>query len=416
MPDNPENRVLTEKALREYAEREIPNAEDPWPGIRQRIQAIPSRREAGPRPEPERASAPRPGRRWPPRLVPGTPLGYALAILSVLILAVGVYAASGPIRGLSQQGLPGGVGSGERSGSESQSAPDEQGVTDEWAEDLLRQTAPALAEADLDVRLNETRTVGGIRVTLERAYADEDNVVIVYSASGWNNQPAQAPGPAVLSLTRLTDDGDTTFESLNGFGVVTDPADQSIKVASEATVTFFDPSERLESPGRHDFQVSMELDTSPGQSNRRDGGSAGQLETITFDFTVPVRELDVIDVGQTVEANGIRMTLDRVENSPARTRAFLCMDPPQDEKYTWLPLVERTDIAPGAVFENESLRDIEPENPTGCVGYNLLRPLYDKPGVHSFTVTEIEGRARDGASPKRTVRGPWNFEFEIPDP
>lgn len=113
MPDNPENRVLTEKTLREYAEREVPDTEDPWPGIRQRIQAVPACRGT----EPEMTSASGPGRRWPPQLVPGTLLGYALAVLSVLILAMGVYTASGPIRELSRQGLPGGVGSGERSAS-----------------------------------------------------------------------------------------------------------------------------------------------------------------------------------------------------------------------------------------------------------------------------------------------------------
>jgi hypothetical protein len=415
MPDNPQNRILTEKAIREYAEREVPNSQDPWPGIRQRIQAVPARREAGPRPEPERTSASGPGHRWLPRLVPGTPLGYALAVLSVLILAVGVYAASEPIRELSQHGLPGGVGSGERSGSESQPGPDEQergqqGVPDEWAEDLLRQTASEIAEADLDVRLNETRTVGGITVTLERAYADEDNVVIVYSASGWNNQPAQAPGPAVISLTRLEDGSGTTYEPVASLGAVTDPADQSVKVASEAAVEFFDPSEKLEFPGEHNFRLNLELDPSPGQSA---DGAAEELKTLTFDFSIPVRGIDVIDVGQTVEANGIRMTLARVENSPARTQAFLCFDPPQDEKYNWLPLAKRPII--DDFFMNASLWDTEPEAPTGCVSYDLYRSLYDKPGVHSFTVTEIEGRTHADPYPERTIRGPWTFEFEVPE-
>jgi hypothetical protein len=409
MPADREKKVLTEKELREYAERAVPAAEDPWPAIRQRLQT-----EL--RPEPERASASGPERGWPPQLVPSTPLGYALAVLSVLILAVGAYAASGPVRELSRQGLLGGPepGHGEGSGVEEQPNPGEQGherqgVPDQWAEDLLRWNTPEVREANLDVRLNETRTVGRITVALERAYADEGNVVIVYSTSGWDNQE----GHSGLAMPTLSDESGATFESVGNSGMVTDPMRESI-VGKDATIEVLEPSEKLEASGRHEFRLRTQLDPSYGTSDGQGNGATEAAKTLTFDFAIPVHELDVIDVGQTVEANEISMTLDRVENSPARSQAILCFDPPQDEKYIWLPLTKRPII--NDFFLNESLHRTEPEEPTGCVGYDLYSSLYDNPGAHSITVTKIEGRTRAYTKPEETISGPWTFEFETPEP
>lgn len=107
------------------------------------------------------------------------------------------------------------------------------------------------------------------------------------------------------------------------------------------------------------------------------------------------------------------MTLERVENSPARTEAILCFEPSRDEKYTWVPVVPRPDIAESDVFSRESLYGA-PIEKVGCVGYDLFRSVYDQPGHHSLTVTRIEGRSPSSDDPelmqlRETIDGPRTF-------
>jgi len=89
-----------ERVLRECAESGVPETAAPWPAIRERLGgqgmdgARASEARAG---EGRAADAPRARR---PLLVPDRPLGWALAALSVLILGLGAYAASGPVREL----------------------------------------------------------------------------------------------------------------------------------------------------------------------------------------------------------------------------------------------------------------------------------------------------------------------------
>ena len=103
-----------ERVLRECAESGVPETAAPWPAIRERVVgretdgAQASEARAG---EGRAADAPRARR---PLLVPNRPLGWALAALSVLILGLGAYAASGLVRELVGVGPlgPGSPGSG----------------------------------------------------------------------------------------------------------------------------------------------------------------------------------------------------------------------------------------------------------------------------------------------------------------
>ncbi len=89
-----------ERVLRECAESGVPETASPWPVIRERLgwrdpeeaRASEARTNEG-----RAAEAPHVRR---PLLVPDRPLGWALAVLSVLILGLGAYAASGPVREL----------------------------------------------------------------------------------------------------------------------------------------------------------------------------------------------------------------------------------------------------------------------------------------------------------------------------
>jgi Ca2+-binding RTX toxin-like protein len=102
-----------ERVLRECAEAGVPGTASPWPEIRERVvgRETDGTQASGARAN-ENPAADAPGTRRP-LLVPDRPLGWALAVLSVLILGFSAYAASGPVRELFGGGPlgPGAAGS-----------------------------------------------------------------------------------------------------------------------------------------------------------------------------------------------------------------------------------------------------------------------------------------------------------------
>lgn len=347
-----------EDALRACADAGVPETIVPWLEIRERVLA-------------ER----RPARRS--RFVPRTWTGLAFAVLLVMLFGTVGFAATG------------------------------------WIDEILQNSAPEIVEDNLGVPLNERQTVDGVTFTLERAYADEGNVVVGYSIEGFENWNSGYPtsGP-----TAMVDGSDRTFEYVGGGGIGTDPTYNTKGGERLSDLAFFDPSNQLDPAAEHQFRFELKLNRKTGGEEQGEGSSGRTvIDTLAFDFRIPVHKLDVTVVGQTVEASGMAVTLERVENSPARAEATFCFDPPRDKKYTWVPLIERPNLSESDVFTNESPYYKKPERVTGCIEYNLFRSLYDDPGVHSVTVTELQGRSEVKVNPDETIEGPWTFKFEVPE-
>ncbi len=126
-----------------------------------------------------------------------------------------------------------------------------------------------------------------------------------------------------------------------------------------------------------------------------------------------MKEAPVIEVNQTVEANGVPITLTRVVNSPVRTNAYLCFDPPED-KYDWpqvkTRLFEGAHPASSSVYYSRHASAGLVEE--GCATNSYRETLYDKPGTHTLTITELRPSDPEEGG---TVRGPWRFSFEVPE-
>lgn len=105
MVDN-RNRHL-ERVLRECAESGVPDTVAPWDAIRKRVgaQGAGEPQTSGQDTGEDRATDGPRARR--PRLVPDHPFAWVLAVLSVLILGLGAYTASGLVRELVDNGMPG---------------------------------------------------------------------------------------------------------------------------------------------------------------------------------------------------------------------------------------------------------------------------------------------------------------------
>jgi hypothetical protein len=384
-----------EKALRECAEMRVPGTGDPWPAIRERVTG---ERIGGER-ESEDLVAARPHRRrdWSPHLVPNTPLGWALAILSVLILGAGAYSASGPVKELFREGLPGSVGPGSDEGS---------------GRDLS--TQPDVNLSALRTEVDQTKTADGVRVTLEWAYADERYVAvglrtqrldgsretqgsdsIVYAPSLWDDTDGnEAEFPPHL---QITDASGQDFDAVGG-GTLLGPG----RTGADAT---FDAPEGLE-PGReHRFRLEVPLEEEPRVGVKVSGRP--EPGPFAFDFEVPVLPAPTIEVDRTVEAEGVEITLERVVDSPVVPQAVVCFEPPDDE-HRWMPW-----------FEDDGHYAKVGSNPqnlgNGCWSLTMDHAVE---GRTSVTVAYLEGMPRGGLPTgaksfrPKVIRGPWTFEFD----
>jgi hypothetical protein len=290
----------------------------------------------------------------------------------------------------------------------------EQGVPDgvdlwpEVRERLFALSAAPVREAGLDVPLGQKQTIDSVSVILDRAYADASHVMIGYAVDGLGG----GRHDDFMPRARLTDESGVRFErAAAGYGISWGSETPSIPEGSQAEVTLFEAPEGIEAPGRRRFRLEVEV-------FRLVPGAYGLGEEIpeesvagpfVFDFEVLVRPVPIIEVNRVAEANGLSLALQRVENSPARTRAFICFDPP-DEEHNWMP-VARTGFF-GKFFGQAQLADT-PVTENACSAFTFEESLYERPGKHWLTVTEIVGISERAT---RRIPGPWRFRFEVPGP
>ncbi len=359
-----------EEALRTCAEAGVQDSGDPWPAIRERAsERIRGRAVAEPRRLPS---------------LPRTRLGWAFATLvTLLVLSTGAYATGGIVDILNG---------------------------------IFEKTVPYLQEHELGTPMNEKQTKGGVTVTIKRVYADSYYVVVGYDVEGLDKlgeRPNDLDTDLVAEM-RLSDPGekagDKKFAIVDSFQ--RSWAEGALQPApspgSEVGTFVFESPERLEAGEEHRFRARVDI-FRPMESTEE-----SVADPFFFDLRVPVREAPVIEVNQTEEASGVPITLKRVVNSPVRTNAYLCFDPPEG-RYD-LPMVktrpfEAARSASNSVYYSRYALPGAVEE--GCATYHYPETLYDKPGVHYLTVTELRPSS---PNVRGAVKGPWRFSFEVPRP
>lgn len=373
----PEQRERIEQALHGCAEAGVPETMDLWPEISERVSAAPRRSP----------------RRF--RLSPRTRIGWVFAVLAMFLIATtAAFAAAGAL-----------------------------GVLD----DLYERFVPGVQKEDLSVPINQTKTKGNVSVTIDRVYADPNYVVVGYTVEGVEDK-VDSPGPLpyIASLS-LSDPNERrailSQESAMEQGGM-EQAPPVLPEGSQASVDVFETTKPFEAGENQRFRASVLIEDF-GPEVREGGSNVTQItKPFFFDFTVPIRDVPVIEVNQTVEAVGsnstiggnVPITLTEVVLSPARTSAYLCFKPP-DELYD-LPMVKTSETrifrgskyAAAPVYHN---RDTFYGNVRkGCATYVFDDPLYGQPGDYSLTITELRG-SRGLADV--SVEGPWKFDFEVPE-
>jgi hypothetical protein len=274
--------------------------------------------------------------------------------------------------------------------------------------------------SDESQRLGPQKTASGARVTLKRAYAEEKAVVVGAVVEDLEGDRRIAGHRAELEPDfRLTDESGTEFglDSLGGQEGATD--------APKAFKAGFNAEEGLEPAEKHRFRLEVSLVEAVTPSREFWGPNGEERPSpepvgkpFVFDFQIPVQGAPVVEVGQKDTASGVTLTLDRVIDSPGKPEAIVCYEAPDDE-HSWFISGGEGTYAAGDWWGTE----IQGVPPAKCQTLQLEGPLEGRTLVE---VTSLEGMPDcrvvkdedyEACFEKRqkTIRGPWKFEFEVPD-
>jgi hypothetical protein len=370
------------RILHEIARQEVPDDVDLWPAIQTRVQ--PRRRPS----------------LWM-RSRPATRLGWIfLALILTLALATVAYAVAPVVGQLFQQ---------------------EAGLQH------VERTA-------LVQELVLSQTVDGVTVTLERAYADANRVVIGFTVSG---PEGQRYDPYRVTLTSAEG---TVFPLTTGMGATgqSDVLGVDLPAGEGAYVMSFDAAVEGEPPAL-DLRLAVRVErttlppdaTSPFLTSARPpaeppDSAVVELEPLptpdegaivgpfTFDFSVPFNPGHSVEVQQTAEAAGVTVRLERVVVTPSETRAILCFEPPAGADTVWT-LIAALNVGDGRNLFGGVVDPIGEAGKEDC--HRVIYPysLADRPGLWTLTVTELVGTDLS-KQPSEDIRlaGPWVFRFRVP--
>jgi hypothetical protein len=300
-------------------------------------------------------------------------------------------------------------------------------------------------------KLQLTKTEAGARVTLNWVYAEENYLSVGYQVENLKDDRRVAGHPAELQpilgfgygeptpreeeylkkyglgdeVVALTDERGTRFRMADNSGQIS-AGPKPVEGPLENLVAFR-PKEGLKPGKDRDFRLQIPLYQSAvvplGEKWPPPEPFPG--DSFVFDFDVPVHAVRVLDVNRKAKAKGVTLRLERVINSPGRPRAVVCYQPP-DDKHIWFSYGGAGTFLDGwstsGWAATGSMWGIPPMK---CQKLMLKAPAE---GRTSFGVRMLQGEpdcpynnAEDFQAcyeeiGNRTIRGPWRFEFKVPDP
>lgn len=291
-------------------------------------------------------------------------------------------------------------------------------------------------------RLKLSKTAGGARVTLNSVYAEEEHVIVGYQVEDLTNGRRVGEHPAELQpllgfegdeqryrkqglgsdIVELTDESGTKFRMVNNSGSVSE-GPNNMAGGPLQNMAAFEPEQGLEPGEKHRFSLKVPLVEMPvvqlGQERPPPEEPFGGGPFI-FDIEVPVKAVQVVDVGQKVTAEGVTLTLDRVINSPGRPQAVICYEAPDDGHSWFLHGGKGTDF--GGWGSSGGMRGVKS---SGCQKLLLNGPLKSRSSLEVVTIEGMpdcpQGDAKVAEAcfariGERMINGRWRFEFEVPDP
>lgn len=369
-----------ENTLHGCAEAGVPDTVDLWPAVRERT--MDGRAVAGSGYSPHAASRRRVG--W-----------LVAALIAVLLTGTGAYAAT-------------------------------SGVFDLIFATML----PDVPETRLEKVEVGTGADKGYTLTIDRAYVDQYHVVAGYTLTGPDGRRWDTDKVAAVMKMEQVGGEWLPESSVSNLSEWRPKGGKGKEVGAFA----FEPMEPFEAGATVRLRATLDLmrmfncrEEGPGR-----GCEARPLARPSVVFEARVREVEVLEVNETAESNGLPMTLTGIVDSPVSTSANLCFEPEdgndqpvvswrrpdgsstKPDSWTILPGGESLYVS--NVFRQGQVFGQGAANKAGCATVKWSGTLSDEPGVHSLTVTRLEPSLMHSRSPEAgpPEEGSWKFEFEIP--
>jgi hypothetical protein len=240
----------------------------------------------------------------------------------------------------------------------------------------------------------------GYRVTVERAYADANQVMIAVSVVDAKNQASSQVGTSGASL--VDDQGDEYPMTMG----MSSPNDSS----SAANLLWF-RTERPLAGGERAFHLTLpaigvrDLSTPPPSEDPNWNPWHDVPGPWAFDFTIRVNGASIADPKVTAEAAGVTLRLRDVSATDASIKAGLEIVTGAAAGSNWFPVGayehngRRFQISGGMVV------------PASPLSFEASESTSDRSGDWVLRVDELVGD--EGGSQVR-LQGPWLFRFTLP--
>lgn len=282
---------------------------------------------------------------------------------------------------------------------------------------LIAPPDPGLAAVSNAVtQINQTQTITSqsddlqnINVTLATAYADANRINLTYSVTA----DAQSTGTTLFINPTLTDAAGTVYPFLSaGRGEIEEQDGSSFtKIGSLS----FDSTALTGAPSTLGLTVHFDVAFSNDDVRAADPMGMMMAGGTDFPITVPFYAGDVVAIGQTVNAGGASVTLDRAVIAPSLTRLEICAAPgtfAAADWWAWSAVggvsIDGQAVTSGETFTLAGAGGQMLDNSSLCRSVIVPYALDSRAGA--WTVTLEAFTAEGGVQ----ITGPWAFTFNIP--
>jgi hypothetical protein len=252
--------------------------------------------------------------------------------------------------------------------------------------------AAAVYRQNLGETLALSQTRKGVSLTIERAYADVNGVMITYAVNPHSSTVIYAGFAASTGQPTVSDSQGQTLTGYDAYFQTDPQTNDSVGIIKYDAETI---------PATvHELVLTVAV---PGLHLENSAGSivAGPY---AFHFLVPVSSGETINVGRAVTVHGVGVTLDRVVATPSETRIYLRASVGLTARITG----RGYDTREGVITDPTELVEFGNtfQAPNGEEVETFNNTLYGKRGSFTLTIDSIGSSNR--------VVGPWVFHFVVP--
>ena len=254
--------------------------------------------------------------------------------------------------------------------------------------------------------LGLTETVDGYQVTLERAYADANRMMVGITVVDTQNR-----------WTLIDIGGVSVVDSAGGEWNWSTGAGDQVNATTTANIFLFEHTPGLAAPGRREFSVTVSSvvgddGRTPPPTEDPSWATGHEIAVnATFSFELTVGGGSQATPLVSAQSNGVTITLERIITSPSAVRLELRLAGAPSSGDSWMP----------NVYVSHAGQTLDGLMSTTAIGGSLTTVyaagVEDPTGDWTVTASELIGSAPTEGSPwEHEVRfqGDWTLHFSLP--